>query len=82
MLAVLKKSDKLQEVFENEQVLIAVDEIKLQLLKLLTLHGGSLSVLEKQLVQKSLPTMYGSIEELVTKGLVEPMITAQDAITK
>lgn len=78
----LKKSDKLQEVFENEQVLIAVDEIKLQLLKLLTLHGGSLSVLEKQLVQKSLPTMYGSIEELVTKGLVEPMITAQDAITK
>ena len=82
MLAVLKKSDKLQEVFENAQVLIAVDEIKLQLLKLLTLHGGSLSVLEKQLVQKSLPTMYGSIEELVTKGLVEPMITAQDAITK
>jgi len=29
LLAVLKKCDKLKSVFENEQVLIAIDEIKL-----------------------------------------------------
>ena len=37
---------------------------------------------DRQIVDASLPAGFGSIEELVTEGLVKPIIAAQDAIVQ
>ena len=37
---------------------------------------------DRQIIDKSLPAGFGSIEELVTEGLVKPIIAAQDAIVQ
>jgi len=63
----------MDSLFEQEQVLSAIDELKLEMLKLLMMEG-SLSLHEKNLIQDSLPEGIKSFERLITNGLVEKIL--------
>ena len=82
LVNLLQKREKLDSVYEHEQVLANIDELKLQLLKLLSMHVQTLSVREKELVQGSLPGGFDSFDQLVTEGLVKPMSNVQANIAK
>ena len=69
----MRTRDKMDSLFEQEQVLSAIDELKLEMLKLLMMEG-SLSLHEKNLIQDSLPEGIKSFERLITNGLVEKIL--------
>ena len=54
LLNLLKKRERMDLMYEQEQVLAAIDELKLEALKLLMLHESTLSLNEKNLVATSL----------------------------
>ena len=62
LVNLLQKREKLDSVYEHEQVLANIDELKLQLLKLLSMHVQSLSMREKEMVQRSLPDGFDSFD--------------------
>lgn len=47
LLTLMQKRERLDSVFEQEQVLAAIDELKLQMLKLVALHVSTLSLHEQ-----------------------------------
>ena len=60
----------MDSVYEQEQLVAGIDELKLQLLKTLIVAEASLSDLEKSLVLQSLPDGFESLENLIKDGLV------------
>ena len=54
LLNLLKKRERMDLMYEQEQVLAAIDELKLEALKLLMLHESTPSLNEKNLVAASL----------------------------
>ena len=65
LLHVMRIREKMDSVFEQEQVLSAIDELKLEMLKLLMMEA-TLSIHEKNLVRESLPGDIKSFENLIT----------------
>mmetsp|Transcript_18532 Transcript_18532/g.24891 ORF Transcript_18532/g.24891 Transcript_18532/m.24891 type:complete len:85 (-) Transcript_18532:2302-2556(-) len=82
LVTFMQKREKLDSVYEQEQVLASIDELKLQLLKLLSMHVQSLSIHEKNLVSMSLPAGFSTFDQLVTDGLVKPMSEVQARVAK
>jgi len=76
LLHLMRTRDKMDSVYEQEQVLSAIDELKLEMLKLLMMEAG-LSMHEKNLVQDSLPEGINSFEKLITNGLVDKILKSQ-----
>ena len=70
----------MDSVFEQEQVIAGIDEIKLQMLKLVMIHDASLDPLEKQIVKTCLPDKHTSFSEFIKENLVEPINETQDEI--
>ena len=65
LLHVLRKRESMDKVYEQEQVLASIDEIKLQMLKLVMVHDTSLDKLEKQIVKGCLPSNAKSFRHFI-----------------
>lgn len=73
LLHLMRTRDKMDSLFEQEQVLSAIDEVKLEMLKLLMMEPG-LSLHEKTLIQDALPKDIKSLDDLINKGLVQNIL--------
>ena len=73
--------NKLDALYEPEQLEYSYDELKFQLLKLSLVYDSSLSKLEKATVQKCLPVGIDSFEQMIDE-LRESMIRIQEQAVK
>ena len=70
----------MDSIYEQEQVLAGIDEIKLQMLKLVMMYETSLDPLEKQIVRSSLPSKSMKFSKFIKENLVKPINETQDKI--
>lgn len=70
----------MDSIYEQEQVLAGIDEIKLQMLKLVMMYETSLDPLEKQIVRNSLPSKSMKFSKFIKENLVKPINETQDKI--
>lgn len=72
----------MDSMYEQEQLVAGIDELKLHMLKTLIIAEASLSDQEKTFVEQSLPEGFESLEKLIKDGLVEPLNNAQKKIAE
>ena len=61
-LILMQTRNKLDALYETEQLLSSYDELKFQILKLKMIHDSKLSDFDRQVVQRTLPDSAGSFD--------------------
>lgn len=82
LLHCLRKREQLNQVFEQEQVAAGIDELKLQLLKLVLMYQNALEPLEKTLVEGCVPDGQKSFNSFIAEDLVKQLNATKKAIAR